>query len=182
MQKASKRRASAPNFVSPSQLVMSGFETPFSQQLRRTNRWVVLAGKIPWDDICNVYTRQVGVSPTGRPPISSGIVIGSLIIKHMCNLDDGETVAQIAENMYMQYFLGYSSFDPEPPFDASLFVEFRLRMGLDQVNAINERIHKLYRAINDKASTKTTDKDDVGNNGDADTGSADGGKEPAENI
>jgi transposase, IS5 family len=143
MQKGSKKRAST-EFVSPSQLVLSGFETPFSQQLRRTNRWVVLADKVPWDEICNIYTRQVGISRTGRPPISSRIVIGSLIIKHMCNLDDRETVAQIAENMYMQYFLGYSSFNPEPPFDASLFVEFRTRMGLEQINAINERIHVLY--------------------------------------
>ena len=134
MQKDSKRRASAPNFVSPSQLVLAGFETPFSQQLRRTNRWVVLAGKIPWDDICNIYTKQVGVSPTGGPPISRRIVIGSLIIKHMCNLDDRETVAQIAENPVRtgQYFLGYSSFNPEPPFDASLIVEFRSRMGLSK--------------------------------------------------
>ena len=147
MQKGSKRRASPANFVSPSQLVLSGFETPFSQQLRRTNRWVVLADKIPWDEICNIYTRQVGVGRTGRPPISPRIVIGSLIIKHMCNLDDRETVAQIAENMYMQYFLGYSSFNPEPPFDASLFVEFRTRMGLEQINAINERIHALYNGI-----------------------------------
>lgn len=147
MQRGSKRRASAPNFVSPSQLVLAGFETPFSQQLRRTNRWVILAGKIPWDDICNIYTRQVGVSHTGRPPISPRIVIGSLIIKHMCNLDDRETVAQIAENMYMQYFLGYSSFNPEPPFDASLFVEFRTRMGLEQINAVNERIYALYQDI-----------------------------------
>ncbi len=165
MQKGSKRRASAPGFVSPSQLVLAGFETPFSQQLRRTNRWVVLAGKIPWDDICNIYTKQVGVSRTGRPPISPRIVIGSLIIKHMCNLDDRETVAQIAENMYMQYFLGYSSFNPEPPFDASLFVEFRSRLGLEQINAINERIHVLYQGIE-------TEKADI----------ASGPKEPDKNT
>ena len=112
MQKGSKKRVSAPNFVSTSQLVLAGFETPFSRQLRRTNRWVVLAGKIPWDEVCNIYTKQIGVSHTGRPPISPRVVIGSLIIKHMCNLDDRETVSQIAENMYMQYFLGYSSFNP----------------------------------------------------------------------
>ncbi len=158
MQKDSKRRASAPNFVSPSQLVLAGFETPFSQQLRRTNRWVVLADKIPWDDICNIYTRQVGISRTGRPPISPRIVIGSLIIKHMCNLDDRETVAQIAENMYMQYFLGYSSFNPEPPFDASLFVEFRTRMGLDQINAINERIHALYQGMETGKANISSDR------------------------
>jgi IS5 family transposase len=160
MQKDSKRRATTPSFVSPSQLVLAGFETPFSQQLRRTNRWVVLAGKIPWDEICNIYTKQVGVSRTGRPPISPRIVIGSLIIKHMCNLDDRETVAQIAENMYMQYFLGYSSFNPEPPFDASLFVEFRSRLGLEQINAINERIHALYQGIEtEKTSVVSRPKD-----------------------
>ncbi|WP_394331158.1 transposase [Arcticibacter svalbardensis] len=34
----------------------------------------------------------------------------------------------MSENMYMQYFLGYSSFGNETPFDASLFVEFRNKM------------------------------------------------------
>jgi hypothetical protein len=176
MQKGSKRRASAPNFVSPSQLVLVGFETPFSQQLRRTNRWVVLADKIPWDEICNIYTRQVGVSRTGRPPISPRIVIGSLIIKHMCNLDDRETVAQIAENMYMQYFLGYSSFNPEPPFDASLFVEFRTRMGLEQINAINEKIHALYQDIETgKADIVSGPKGSDGNTVNEDNIQQDGG-------
>ena len=160
MQKGSKKRAPTPSFVSPAQLVLAGFETPFSQKLVRTNRWVVLADRIPWDEVCNIYTRQVGKSHTGRPPISPRIVIGSLIIKHMCNLDDRETVAQIAENMYMQYFLGYSSFNPEPPFDASLFVEFRSRMGMEQINAINERIHKLYQDVTNKSSSEKTKKDE----------------------
>jgi hypothetical protein len=160
MRKGPKKHASTPVFVSPSQLVLAGFETPFSQKLIKSNRWVVLAERIPWDEICNVYTKQVGVSRTGRPPISPRIVIGSLIIKHMCNLDDRETVAQIAENMYMQYFLGYSSFNPEPPFDASLFVEFRSRMGLAQINAINERIHALYQDLIDQTSTRPEGKDD----------------------
>ncbi len=145
MKEGSKKRASTPEYVSQNQLSLEGFETPFSQKLNKENRWVVLAGKIPWDEICNVYTRQVGVSYTGRPPISPRVVIGSLVIKHMCNLDDREAVAQISENMYMQYFLGYTSFNPDPPFDASLFVEFRNRMGMEQINALNEKIHRLYQ-------------------------------------
>jgi len=56
----------------------------------------------------------------------------------MCNLDDRETVAQISENMYMQYFLGYSSFSSRAPFDASLFVEFRHRLGSEVINEMNE--------------------------------------------
>lgn len=159
MNKGQKKRASTPTFVSSSQLILEGFETPFSQKLSPANRWVVLAHKIPWDEICNVYTKQVGISHTGRPPISPRIVIGSLIIKHMCNLDDRETVAQISENMYMQYFLGYSSFTAEAPFDASLFVEFRSRMGSSQINAINEKIHRLYQDMeSDKTAAPSSDE------------------------
>ena len=61
----------------------------------------------------------------------------------MCDLSDQETLQQIQENMYMQYFTGFSSFSDEEPFDASLFVEFRKRLGAEQINAINEKILKL---------------------------------------
>jgi hypothetical protein len=40
----------------------------------------------------------------------------------------------------MQYFLGYSGFISEKPFDASLFVEIRKRLGMDAINAMNERL------------------------------------------
>jgi hypothetical protein len=140
MKKAIKKRAPSPTYVSPSQLTLACFQSPFEQQLNPENRWVVLSGLIPWDEICNLYLKNVGVSPTGRPPLSPRVVIGSLVIKHLCNLDDRETVDQISENIYMQYFLGYSSFSSEPPFDASLFVEFRKRLGMENLNAFNERI------------------------------------------
>jgi|GEM_PF-865878 len=140
MKKALKKRAPTPKYVSPSQLVLDCFKTPFEKELNPANRWVVLAHLIPWDEICNLYLKHVGISDTGRPALSPRVVLGSLIIKHMCNLDDREAVDQISENIYMQYFLGYSSFTNEPPFDASLFVEFRKRLGMENVNAINERI------------------------------------------
>ena len=37
-----KRRAQAPEYVSPNQLVLAGFESPFDQKLSPSNRWVVL--------------------------------------------------------------------------------------------------------------------------------------------
>ena len=137
MSKQRKSRASV-RYESPSQLTLSGFETPFEQSLNPKNRWVVLAGLIPQDEICGIYHKQVGISRTGRPGLSPRVVLGSLIIKHLCNLDDRETVDQISENIYMQYFLGYPSFSNEPPFDASLFVEIRKRLGVDALNAISE--------------------------------------------
>ncbi len=65
------------------------------------------------------YHKNNPIASNGSPALSQRVIICSLIIKHLYNLDDIETTAQISENIYMQYFLGYSSFTDEPPFDAS---------------------------------------------------------------
>ncbi len=49
-----KKRAPAPHYESPKQLVLSGFETPFERNLNPANRWIVLAHLIPWDEICSL--------------------------------------------------------------------------------------------------------------------------------
>ncbi|MFT6810774.1 MAG: IS5 family transposase, partial [Saprospiraceae bacterium] len=58
----------------------------------------------------------------------------------MSNFSNRETTQNIQENVYMQYFLGYSSFRNEAPFDASLFVEIRKRLGREQLEKINDEI------------------------------------------
>jgi transposase, IS5 family len=143
MAKALKTRASKLQYTPSVQSIFPGFETPFAKHLNSSNRWIVLARRIPWDELVNVYQKQMGNSKTGADGINPRVVIGSLIIKHMCDLSDRETLQQIQENMYMQYFLGFSSFSDEEPFDASLFVEFRKRLGVEQINAINEKILNL---------------------------------------
>ncbi len=140
MLKRKKTHVPKTPYTSSRQLTLDGFETPFENQLSASNRWVVLSKLIPWAEICNVYLKHVGTASTGRPALSPRIALGSLIIKHICNLDDQETVDQISENIYMQYFPGYSSFQPQAPFDSSLFVEIRKRLGMDCINEINEQI------------------------------------------
>jgi transposase, IS5 family len=162
MAKAQKKRASKQLYVSQNQLTLEGFETPFSRKLRNDNRWVKLADKLPWDLLVGTYLKQMKNSETGADGINPRIVIGSLIIKHMCNLSDRETVQQIQENMYMQYFLGYSSFSDEIPFDPSLFVNFRKRLGIDQINEINERILGL-RTKGDDIQQDDQDNEPSGN-------------------
>ena len=140
MSKAQKNRASKQKYISPAQLSLVGFETPFARSLKKDNRWVILANQIPWDDLTSVYQSQLHNSSTGASGINPRVALGALIIKHMCNLSDRETVQQIQENMYMQYFIGYSSYCDEEPFDPSLFVDIRKRLGIEQVNKINEQI------------------------------------------
>ena len=157
MAKAQKNRASKHPYISPSQMTIEGFESPFSQFLDKKNRWVVLAHQIPWDVLVSTYQTQMNNSLTGADGINPRVAIGSMILKHMCNTSDRETVLQIQENIYMQYFIGYSSFSSEEPFDASLFVEFRKRMGIEQINAINEKILGLSDSGEIKKSERSND-------------------------
>jgi transposase, IS5 family len=152
MARASKTRASKLAYVSISQMSLEGFETPFSQQLLSSNRWVQLAHQLPWDEIVSSYNLQMKNHETGASHVNGRVVIGALMIKHMCNLSDEETILQIQENMYMQYFIGYSSYSNEAPFDSSLFVEIRKRLGVEQINSINE---KIYQAFKQKDKDKT---------------------------
>ena len=137
-----KKLAHTPEYSSPAQLTLAGFETPFERHLNGDNRWVRLAHAIPWDRILPVYERSFS-STEGRPPINGRVVIGALIIKHMELLSDRATLDHISENVYMQYFLGYSSFTDEVPFTAPLFVTLRKRMTLELTSEINELIASL---------------------------------------
>lgn len=157
MPKAHKNRASKQGYVSTSQPLLDGFVTPFAKQLNASNRWVVLASKIPWDELVSVYNGRLGNAKTGASSVNPRVVLGSLIIKHICGLSDRETIEQIQENMYMQYFIGYNSFSDEAPFDASLFVEIRNRLGIDQINAMNEKIINL--TTTKKQPEPSSDKD-----------------------
>ena len=165
MRNSPKKCASTRDFVSQNQLVFEGFESPFEKKLNPENRWVVLAKLIPWDEICNIYRKAVPKSTTGRPGLNPRIVLGSIIIKHLCNIDDRETVAQISENIDMQHFLGCSSFSDEPPFDASLFVSFRKHLSLDVVNTINEKIIAIKTKLEQNKSEPKDDSDSANDKG-----------------
>ena len=155
MAKAQKTRASKHPYISPKQMTIEGFESPFSQSLDMNNRWVVLAHKIPWDLLVSTYQAQMNNSETGADGINPRVAIGAMILKHICNMSDRETVLQIQENMYMQYFIGYSSFSTEEPFDPSLFVDFRKRLGIEQINSINEKILGLTKSDSSRESDNT---------------------------
>ena len=162
MAKATKNRASKNAYISPSQMMFEGFETPFAQKLDPDNRWVRLAHKMPWDLLVTTYQSQLNNSQRGAEGINPRVAIGAMILKHICNMSDRETVMQIQENMYMQYFIGYSSFSNEEPFDPSLFVEFRKRMGIEQINAINEKILGVSKKHDDSSFE---DEGESGNSG-----------------
>jgi hypothetical protein len=161
MAKAQKSRASKLRYLSPNVVPLPGFETPFDQHLDKKNRWVKLAQLIPWDSIVNIYLSRLKNKKLGADSINPRVALGALIIKHLHDFSDRETVLQIQENVYMQYFIGFSSFSTQAPFDASLFVEFRNRLGLEEINKINEKIVKIYhQSMEESSEDKSHSKND----------------------
>jgi hypothetical protein len=53
------------------------------------------------------------------------LAFGALFIKQRLGLSDEETVEQIRENAYMQFFLGFAGYSSKSPFDPSMMVHFR---------------------------------------------------------
>lgn len=122
-----------------SQLSIEGFEHPFDLALDKNNRWVKLAALIPWDELASVYSKKLE-SDKGRLSVEVRMVIGAIIVKHRLKLSDRETVETISENLYLQYFCGLKSFQSCKPFDATLFVDIRKRMGAAQFDDFNDLV------------------------------------------
>ena len=148
-------------YTSTRQLSFEEFKTPFYHGLDKTNRWVVLAQHIPWDEFARIYASAMR-DDFGRPALDARIVIGALIIKHTKGLSDGNTIEEIRENPYLQYFIGYEEFSHKPPFDPSLFVHLRERIGVDAFEKLNEAFLKKVDIVTDtdKSAPGDTEKDD----------------------
>ena len=78
--------------------------------------------------------------PAGR--VCCTVAIGAMIIKHLKKLSDEETIEEIKENPYLQYFLGYEDYSMKQAFDLSLFVTIRNRMGFEAFMEFNEALIK----------------------------------------
>lgn len=113
------------------------FELPFEGKLSQDNRWVIMAKLVPWDEFEEEYAKNFA-RDMGAPALPFRVALGSLIIKEKLGISDRETVEQIKENPYLQYFIGKTHYSSEAPYDPSLLARFRERINVNLVNQINE--------------------------------------------
>ena len=121
------------------QLTFENFYLPFGGHLCGNNRWVILSEQIPWRQIEETYGQHF-CQDNGSPAKTARIALGALIIKERLGTSDRETVEQIRENPYLQYFLGLMEYQDTPPFDHSMMTHFRKRFDKDMLTNINESI------------------------------------------
>jgi len=121
------------------QYYLEEFILPFEGKLRADNRWVKLAKIIPWASIEERYANRF-TKHRGQIAKPVRMALGALIIKEKCGYSDRETVEQITENPYLQFFIGLKEYQDQPPFNPSLMVHFRKRFGTKTLKDINEEI------------------------------------------
>lgn len=121
------------------QLQFEHFYLPFGGRLRSDNRWVILAKQIPWQTVEQRYGQQL-CQDNGAMAKSARMALGALIIKERLGITDRETVEQIRENPYLQYFLGLSEYTEQALFHHSLMTHFRKRFDEAALAAINQSI------------------------------------------
>ena len=122
-----------------SQVSLEDFILPFGGKLNADNRWVKLSRMMPWDFIEDLYMEEM-CPDNGARAYSARIAFGAIYIKEHENLTDERTVEYIAENPYMQYFLGLHEYKDSPLFDPSMMVHFRKRFSAEKVEQINKRM------------------------------------------
>ena len=148
----------------PYQLKFENFYLPFGGHLRSDNRWVILAGQIPWGKIEEAYG-ELFSEYNGCPAKSARMALGALLIKERLGTTDRETVEQITENPYLQYFLGLMEYQDDPPFDHSMMTHFRKRFDKDMLADINESIiNKAMGCDENNDSDNSKDNDSMTNN------------------
>ena len=113
------------------------FNQPLGLHMNPDNRWIKLADRIPWDTF-EVKYAELFPSDTGNVAKPLRMALGALIIQTKFQYSDRELVEQIAENPYLQYFIGLPGFRKEAPFDASTLVLFRKRISAEMLMEVNE--------------------------------------------
>ena len=128
-------------YTPASEISLQLFSTPFEQALDRNNKWVKMAKVVPWDKMAQVFFKRMS-RDMGRGSVNLRIILGAILVKHIKDLSDEDTITCIQENLYVQYFVGLPGFTVEPVFVPSLFVEIRKRLGRAGAMELNELVIK----------------------------------------
>lgn len=144
-----------------SQLTIDQFIFPYGK-LDPDNRWVRMADLVPWDEVEKAYAE--GFGKTGAPAHPARMALGALLVKQIVGCSDADLVENVAENPYMQFFIGLREFGSTCPFGASTLVAFRKRFPDGEIARINALVVERAR----KEAAGDDDDSDDGDEGNGD--------------
>lgn len=133
---------------------------PFGGTLDPENRWMLLSPLMPWEELEETYAPQF-IPTIGALAKPVRLAFGALFIQQRLGLTDEETVHQIRENAYIQYFLGFAGYSNTAPFDPSMMVRFRKRFSDEDLKRINGLVVQRGKAMLIEAIMGDSDGDDT---------------------
>ena len=142
-------------YIPKNQVKIEDFELPMPGRMNPDNRWVSYAKMIPWEELGAIYVSSMN-QRKGRKGIHPRLAIGALLVKHLLNTSDEDTLRAMEENVYIQYFLGFNGFDKDRVFDSSLMVHIRKRVGAKGFARFNDLL--IERALEVKSKVKRSQK------------------------
>jgi transposase, IS5 family len=143
------------------QISIEEYHLPFGGTLDADNRWVKLEDLMPWTELEKTYEPQFNAT-IGVPAISVRLAFGALYIKQKLGLTDEETIHQIRENAYMQFFMGFAGYMSKAPHDPSLMMRLRKQFSDEGLRRINEFVVQRGKAMLVEALAYQADDDELG--------------------
>ena len=137
-------------------------------RLNPENRWVRMSRLIPWAVFETQYAALFTNPREGKPAKSARMAIGALIIKKRYGFSDEDTVEEIRENPYLQYFLGFAEYTNARAFDPSVMTWFRERITTEMLAEVNDYIIGRKTMDDEEVPAPNGDDDDDGRSGNGD--------------
>lgn len=114
---------------------------PFGGKLDAGNRWLKIAGIIPWESLEKKYAAYF--SDRGRPGTDARLAAGLFLLKHMSGKSDEEVVMELLENPYWQSFCGLETFATAETIEASTLCRLRKRLGPEYVREMEAATYQV---------------------------------------
>ena len=121
------------------QISISDFNQSCGFQLDSSNEWVILADRIPWNEMEADYI-SLFPSRRGRPAIPYRMALAVRIIQKVKKLSDRKLIKELNENPYLQYFMGLPAYIPDVPIKPTVLVDLRKRISVAELMKANEAV------------------------------------------
>lgn len=133
------------------------FRSQLDNMVDMEHALVKLAGLIDWSRFDAAYGQFY--HEKGRPGLSTRLMAGLHLLKHMEGLSDEAVCARWVENPYHQFFCGEQYFRHKLPLDRSSMTRWRNRIGADKLELLlaeTLRVAMETRAMSPQACERVT--------------------------
>ena len=122
------------------------FQAHFDQILNHDHALVQLADKIDWSRFDTAFADSYS-QDMGAPAKAVRLMVGLQYLKYTFNESDESVVDRWVENVYWQYFCGFTHMQHEAPIDPSSMSRWRKRVGPQRLELLlSETIELAVRA------------------------------------